>query len=59
MTLYIGMKLSNEPSPHFGGHRPSNDDMDNKSDGSSRNPLGGFHQDEVVITVRLLKTFFN
>lgn len=66
-SLYAGMELWNRPSPHFVGHSPSNDDMDNKSDGSnnlitrnahfsSTNHLGGFHQDEVGIRVRLLKT---
>jgi len=61
------MELLNGPSPCFVGNSPSNDDMDNKSDGSnnlitrnvnfsSTNHLGGFHQDEVGIRVRLLKT---
>lgn len=58
------MQLWNGPSPCFVGHSPSNDDMDNKSDGSnnlitrnvnfsSANHLGGFHQDEVGIRVRV------
>jgi hypothetical protein len=62
---YTGMELWNGPSPCFVGNSPSNDDI--KSDGSnnlitrnvnfsSTNHLGGFHQDEVGIRVRLLKT---
>lgn len=56
------MKLWNGLPPRFVDHSPSNDDMDNKSDGSnslitrnahfsSRNDLGGFHQDEDGIRV--------
>ncbi|XP_062204934.1 uncharacterized protein LOC133906984 [Phragmites australis] len=50
-----GMKQLNELSPHFDGHSPTNDDMDNKSEGSdsmfsrsARSSSGsGVRQDEV------------
>jgi hypothetical protein len=60
--LYNGIKLLNELSPHFSGHSPTDDVMDNKADDSNsmmsknahfslRNSLGVIHQDEVGITV--------